>query len=53
MLAKLSRLLRRIGGRETPEQSFDRKERDRLTAEYTGSFAKDPGQHLGITPPKS
>jgi hypothetical protein len=50
MLDRLSRLLRRIGRRATPEESFERQRdgRERLTAEYTESFAKDQVEHRGI-----
>jgi hypothetical protein len=46
----LPRLLKRSRGKRTPDDdSFDRLERERLSAEYTGSFARNPGPHFGIT----
>jgi hypothetical protein len=34
------------------DEPFDRKELARLSAEYTGPFARNAGQELGILPPK-
>jgi hypothetical protein len=55
MLTKLARLLRRARGKKSPEDStekLDRLERNQLSAQYTGSFAKDPPDRYGIKPPK-
>ena len=55
MLTKLARLLRRPRGKDTSEdagEKLDRLERDRLSAQYTGSFAKGPPDRYGIKPPK-
>lgn len=52
MLKKLFRLVERARGQESAEDASDRMERNRLNAEYTGTFAKNPGQEYGIKPPK-
>ena len=52
MLKKLFRLVDRVRSQESAEDSSDRLERNRLSAEYTGTFAKNPGQEYGIKPPK-
>ncbi len=52
MLKKLFRLVERVTGQESAEDAADRMERNRLNAEYTGTFAKNPGQEYGIKPPK-
>jgi len=55
MFTKLARFLKRGRGKGTPDEAdFDRLERDRLTAEYTGSFVRNRGQEYGLTtkPPK-
>ena len=36
----------------TERDAGDSKEIDRLNAEYTGSFARNAGQELGILPPR-
>jgi len=51
MLKKLFRLVERVRG-QPGEDAADRMERNRLNAEYTGTFAKNPGQEYGIKPPK-
>jgi hypothetical protein len=52
MLRKLFRLVERVTGQESAEDAADRKERNRLNAEYTGTHVKNPGQKYGIKPPK-
>ena len=52
LFSKLARAVRRMFGNETPEEEFDRQERDRMSAEYTGSFTRNPGQEYGIKNPK-
>lgn len=52
MLKKLFRLVERVRCEESAEDASDRKERNRLNAEYTGTFAKNPGQKYGVKPPK-
>ena len=39
-------------GRRTDPDRGDAKEIGRLNAEYTGSFARNAGQELGIVPPR-
>jgi hypothetical protein len=36
----------------SPTAAGDAKEIERLNAEYTGSFARNAGQELGIVPPR-
>jgi hypothetical protein len=38
--------------REGQGDAVDRKETERLNAEYTGSFARNAGQELGVLPPR-
>jgi hypothetical protein len=52
MLKNLFRLVERLRGQQSAEDAADRIERNRLNAEYTGTFAKNPGQEYGIMPPK-
>ena len=52
LFSKLSRALRRKRRTEAPEPDYDRLERDRLTAEYAGSYMQNKGQEYGIIPPK-
>jgi len=39
----------RIGERDPPGD----KETERLRSEYLGSFARNPGQEMGVLPPRS
>jgi hypothetical protein len=52
MASKLRQLLASLRRRRDPEVDFERRERDRLSAEYTGSLTRNPGQEYGIKPPK-
>jgi hypothetical protein len=48
-----SLLPRRLRGRKSSQvETGDMKEIERLEAEYTGSFARDSGQHMGVIPPR-
>jgi hypothetical protein len=47
LFSKLARAMRRTLGKERSEEQYDRQERDRLSAEYTGSFTRNPGQEYG------
>ena len=47
-LARCGALLRK----EPPDDRYDRQERDRMSAGYTGSFPRNPGQEYGIKNPK-
>ena len=47
-----ARFFAREIGKWPADQPFDRKELARLSAEYTGSFTRNVGQHYGILPPK-
>jgi hypothetical protein len=38
------------GRRNGDSEAVDSKEVERLNAEYTGSFARNPGQELGLLP---
>jgi hypothetical protein len=49
MLTNLKRLLKRGRRKESGGDDFDRNERDRLTAEYTGSFVPNRASEYGIT----
>lgn len=49
MFTKLARLLRRRDTGPPDEAETDRLERERLTAEYTGSFVKNRGPEYGIS----
>ena len=48
----LTKLLRRGPKRELGADAADSKEVARLKAEYTGSFARNAGQELGVLPPR-
>ena len=50
----LGRLAGRDKGREPPSRgdAHDSQETERLNAEYTGSFGRNPGQELGVLPPR-
>ena len=52
LFSKLASAMRRKLRKETPEEGYDRLERDRLTAEYAGSYMQNKGQEYGIIPPK-
>jgi hypothetical protein len=49
---RLANLFRRMRGRDVDAETADSKEVERLNAEYTGSFARNPGQELGLLPPR-
>jgi hypothetical protein len=49
MFTKVARLLRRRDARPPDGAEMDRLERERLTAEYTGSFVKNRGPEYGIS----
>jgi hypothetical protein len=48
---RLANLFRRLHRRDDSEAA-DSKEVERLNAEYTASFARNPGQELGLLPPR-
>jgi hypothetical protein len=48
----LAKLFRRVHRRNVDSDTADSKEVERLNAEYTGSFARNPGQELGLLPPR-
>jgi hypothetical protein len=55
MFTKLMRLVKPRRGKGTPDEpDFERHERERLTAQNTGSFVPNRGPEYGITtkPPK-
>jgi hypothetical protein len=52
LFSTLSRAVRRMLRKESPDDMYDRQERDRMSAEYTGSFTRNPGQEYGIKNPK-
>jgi hypothetical protein len=47
---RLTNLFRRLERRNGDSEAVDSKEVERLNAEYTGSFARNPGQELGLLP---
>jgi hypothetical protein len=49
---RLTNLFRRLRRRHVDSEAADSKEVERLNAEYTGSFARNPGQELGLLPPR-
>jgi hypothetical protein len=51
-LRRLTKLFRRRRRRDLDTEATDSKEVARLNAEYTGSFARNPGQELGLLPPR-
>ena len=51
-LRRLTKLLRRRRRRDLDTEATDSKEVARLNAEHTGSFARNPGQELGLLPPR-
>lgn len=50
--SSLMKHLRRATKREPAADDADSKEIARLKAEYTGSFARNAGQELGVLPPR-
>jgi hypothetical protein len=50
--AGLTKLFTRLQRRDVASKAADSKEAERLNAEYTGSFARNPGQELGLLPPR-
>ena len=53
-MSRLADLVRRkLKIRSRPEaDGADMKEIDRLNREYTGSFARNAGQEMGVLPPR-
>jgi hypothetical protein len=45
-------VFRRLHKRDVDSEAADSKEVERLNAEYAGSFARNPGQELGLLPPR-
>jgi hypothetical protein len=49
---QLAKLFSRLRRGDVDAETADSKEVERLNAEYTGSFARNPGQELGLLPPR-